>query len=80
MDKIVYLAGIVSLLIMLPQLKLVYMEKNASGLEPITWIVLTIMDIPWIIYGVVHKERPLVFIYTMWLIINGLIFIGAVIY
>ncbi len=80
MDKMVYVAGIISLLIMLPQLKLVYVEKNASGLEPLTWIVLTIMDIPWIIYGLAHKEKPLVFIYSMWFIINGLIFVGALLY
>ena len=80
MDKVVYAAGIVSLAIMFPQLKLVFWGKNAAGLEPITWLILALMDIPWIIYGWMHKEKPLVFIYTMWLIINSLIFVGSVIY
>lgn len=80
LDKFVYTAGIISLLMMIPQLKLIYMAKNASGLEPMTWIVFALMDIPWIVYGLVHREPPLVFIYTMWLVANLLVFIGAVLY
>lgn len=80
LDKVVYAAGIISLTMMLPQLRLIFVEKNAAGLEPITWLTLSIMDIPWIVYGIVHREAPLTFIYTMWLIVNALIFIGAVIY
>ena len=80
LDKTVYAAGFISLAMMFPQLKLIYTEKIATGLEPMTWQTLSLMDIPWIIYGFVHKEKPLVFIYTSWFIINALIFIGAVLY
>lgn len=80
LDKVVYSAGFISLGMMIPQLHLIYVEKSASGLEPMTWLALSLMDIPWIIYGVAHKEKPLIFIYTMWFLVNGLIFIGAVIY
>lgn len=80
LDKVVYVAGIVSLTMMLPQLRLIYVGKEAGGLEPITWFTLAVLDIPWIFYGLVHKEAPLTFIYTGWLVVNALIFIGAVIY
>lgn len=80
LDKIVYVSGIVSLLMMFPQLKLIYGEKISQGIEPITWFTLAVLDIPWIIYGLIHRERPLVFIYTGWLVVNILIFIGAIIY
>ncbi|MBX4181502.1 hypothetical protein KW807_01395 [Candidatus Parcubacteria bacterium] len=80
LDKVVYCAGIISLTMMAPQLWLIYHTHNASGLAPISWFTLALMDIPWIIYGYVHKEKPLVFIYTMWLISNSLVFIGSVLY
>ncbi|MSR87682.1 MAG: hypothetical protein EXS69_00725 [Candidatus Zambryskibacteria bacterium] len=80
LDKVLYLSGIISIGMMIPQLWLIYGEKNAGGIEPITWITLAVLDIPWIIYGFVQKERPLVFIYTLWLIVNTLIFIGSVLY
>ncbi len=80
LDKVVYLAGIVAITMMIPQLRLIYGTQNASGFEPITWIMLAILDIPWIVYGFVHKDRPIVFIYTLWLIVNTLIFVGAVLY
>lgn len=80
LDKVVYAAGIIAIIMMLPQLKLIYVEKNAGGLAPITWIMLAVLNIPWIIYGVVHKERPIILVYILWLIVNTLVFIGSVIY
>ena len=80
LDKIVYAAGIIAIIMMIPQLRLIYVEKNAAGLEPITWITLALLNIPWIIYGVAHKEKPIVLIYSLWIIVNALIFIGAVMY
>ncbi|MFZ2484688.1 MAG: hypothetical protein WAX80_01375 [Minisyncoccia bacterium] len=80
LDKAVYVSGIISLAMMFPQLKLIYMGKEAGGIEPITWITLSILDIPWIVYGIMRREKPLIFIYTGWLIVNGLIFVGSVMY
>jgi len=80
LDKAVYISGMISLLMMLPQLKLIYLEKVSAGIEPITWITLTILDIPWIIYGVIRGESPLVFIYTGWLVVNFSVFLGAILY
>ena len=80
LDKVVYAAGIIAIIMMFPQLQLIYMEKNAAGIAPITWITLAILNIPWIIYGIVHKEKPIVLVYILWFIVNTLVFIGAVIY
>lgn len=80
LDKIVYAAGLVAIAMMLPQLRLIYVEKNAGGFMPITWIMLALLNIPWIIYGFAHKEKPIILVYSLWLIVNGLIFIGAVMY
>ena len=80
LDKAVYLAGLVSLVMMVPQLRLIFVERNASDLEPISWLTFALMDIPWIIYGFMHKEKPLMFIYSVWLVVNSLVFVGAVLY
>ncbi len=80
LDKVVLVAGIVSPAMMLPQLWLIYSEKNAAGIEPVSWISFTLLNIPWIIYGLVHKEAPFVLTYILWFITNALVFIGAVIY
>ena len=80
LDKVVYAAGVIAIIMMFPQLRLIFVEKNAAGLAPITWITLAILNIPWIIYGFVHRERPIILVYILWLIVNSFMFIGAVIY
>lgn len=80
LDKIVYAAGFIAILMMLPQLRLIFVEKDAGGLLPLTWITLALLNIPWIVYGFVHKERPIVIVYTLWIVVNILVFVGAVLY
>ena len=80
LDKLVYAAGIIAPAMMIPQLILLYGEKNADGIAPITWLAIGILNIPWILYGIAHKEKPLVMTYILWIICNGLMFVGAVIY
>ena len=65
---------------MVPQVWHIFSQKNASGFTPIPWLVFTIIDIPWIIYGVVHKEKPIIIAYSLWLVLNGIIFVGAILY
>ena len=80
LDKVVYAAGIIAIIMMFPQLRLIYIEKSADGLAPITWVMLAILNIPWIIYGFAHREKPIVLVYCLWLIVNSLMFIGALLY
>lgn len=80
LDRLVYIAGMTAIIMMIPQLIVIYGEKNASGFTPVTWGTLALLNIPWIIYGLVHKEGPIAMTYFLWFIVNGLIFIGAILY
>ena len=46
----------------------------------ITWTANFLFSIVWVIYGVVHKEKSIVLTYALWILINGLIALGAFIY
>ncbi|OHA92032.1 MAG: hypothetical protein A3J09_00850 [Candidatus Zambryskibacteria bacterium RIFCSPLOWO2_02_FULL_51_21] len=80
LDKVVYAAGLIAIFSMFPQIRVIFVEKDATGLAPITWITLAVLNIPWIIYGFVHKEKPIILVYILWLIVNTIVFVGAVIY
>jgi uncharacterized protein with PQ loop repeat len=80
LDRIIYAAGIVGPAMSIPQIVLIYSTKNATGLAPESWLVWCVLNIPWILYGIVHKETPIVMTYTLWFFCNGLIFVGAVLY
>jgi|SRR3989344_7237364 len=80
LDKIVLAAGIIGPAMSIPQIVLIYSTKNASGIEPISWVSWAILNIPWILYGLAHKEPPIVMTYSLWLVCNMLIFIGGILY
>lgn len=80
LDVIIKIVAIVSPAMMIPQILLIYTEKNAEGIAPISWLTFALFNIPWIIYGIVHKEKPLAFMYALWFISNILVFIGAILY
>lgn len=80
LDRIVFAAGIVGPLASIPQVLKVYLLQDATGLSVVSWGTLAVLDIPWIIYGLVHKERPIIVAYSMWFVINTLVCVGAILY
>lgn len=80
LDKVVLALGVLGPVMALPQLELIYIEHQAAGVSVLSWTTWAFMNIPWVMYGVVHKERPIVVTYTLWFFINGLVAIGALLY
>jgi uncharacterized protein with PQ loop repeat len=80
LDKIIYLIALIGPISMIPQILKIYVEKNASSLSEITWTLLLFPAIIWTIYGIVHKEKPIICAGTSSLIIHILILIGVILY
>jgi uncharacterized protein with PQ loop repeat len=79
-DKLVYFAGIVGVLMTLPQIWLIYFGKTAVGLSLISWISYWIIGMIWLFYGIIHKERPIIVLNIMWFFLYLAIIIGIFIY
>ncbi len=79
-DRLAYAAGIISPIITLPQLYDVLVKKTAQGVSLTTWFFYVLISIVMFTYGLVHKEKPLMFMYGAHIIINGLITIGIIFY
>lgn len=80
LDRLVFAVGFISPMFTLPQLYVIYAGHTAAGVSPLTWGAYALFDIPWIVYGFVHKERPIVFAYTLWLTVNTLVCVGALVF
>ena len=80
LDKLIYVAGIAGPIMSIPQLLKVWVEQNVAGISVISWASFAVINVFWIVYGVVHKSKPIVLNYTAWFIINVLIATGAVLY
>ncbi|MEK7509932.1 MAG: PQ-loop domain-containing transporter [Patescibacteria group bacterium] len=80
LDKLVLAVGIIGPLTAVPQILKIYILQDATGVSVISWGVWILLDFPWIAYGVVHRERPIIVTYSLWFFMNVAVFVGAVTY
>lgn len=80
LDTVVFAAGVVGPIFSIPQIILIYSNKDATGVSPVTWFAWAALDIVWILYGLVHKEPPIVVTYTFWFVVNLIVAFGAILY
>jgi len=80
MDKAIYVVGVLGPIMTIPQLAKIWVEKNASGVSIISWTAYLIASGFWVIYGIMHKEKPIIVTYSLWILLDILIIIGTVIY
>ena len=79
-DKFMYAIVIIGPLTNLPQLLTVWMDQNAAGVSPLSWALFSIISFIWIIYGILHKEKHIIFMSAALAVIQAFIAIGAVLY
>jgi len=75
-----YCVAIFSPLFVLPQLVKIWQQKNAQELSLLTWGGYTFGALLWFIYGIVHKEKPIVITNLMLFVIYSAILVSMLIY
>ena len=72
--------AVIAPLTTLPQMYTIWIERSAAGISVLTWFLYTLFSIPLLVYGIVHKAKPLIVMYTLWIIVNLSVAIGALLY
>lgn len=80
MDKAIYVVGIAGPIMTLPQVMKIWVEKNATGVSLISWASYLIFAVFWLVYGIMHKEKPIILTFSGWLILELLIVAGILVY
>ena len=80
LDRLVLVIAVVGPIMSFPQLFKIFYFQSAEGISLISFALYSILNIPWIIYGFVHKDKPIVVSSLLWLASNVTIAIGAIIY
>jgi len=80
LDRIVLLLACVAPIFEIPQLLEIYLNKSAVNVSIITWGFFSLMAIPWFLYGIVHKEKPIIVLYLLWFLIDTTTLIGILMY
>ena len=80
LDKIMVFIAIAGPLATLPQVYQVFMTQDAKGLSAATWIIWAFLSVLWMLYGLVHKEMPIVISNLLSIILQATIIIGIFLY
>jgi MtN3 and saliva related transmembrane protein len=57
----------------LPQVFDVFFTRNVAGLSFTTWSLWTLLSCVWLVYGILHKEAPIIVSNVLYIILQGLV-------
>lgn len=80
LDKSLVFIATIGPLTTIPQIWKIFATQSAAGISIFSWASWAILDLPWIFYGILHKDKPIIIAYTLWLITNLAVVIGALLY
>jgi len=80
MDKMIYVIVFVGPLFTLPQIYKIFIEQSAAGVSVWTWGTYSLGSLFWLMYGVIHKEKPIIMTNILWGFMNLSVMIGALMY
>jgi uncharacterized protein with PQ loop repeat len=79
-DIFVYIGGVFGPLLTIPQVLEIWSKQNASGVSTISWGAYLVGALFWLFYGIAHKEKPIIFTYGIWVILDIFIVVDTFIY
>src|SRR5687767_7229636 len=79
LDWLMYFIGIVTPLVLVPQLLEVWFYKNTAGVSVSTWFLFALINILWVFYGVVHGAKAVIVSNLIMSILNFLVAAGALV-
>ncbi len=79
-DYAIYFFVFAGPLMTLPQVIKIWVEQDATGVSLLSWSSYLVAATFWLIYGIAHKEKPLIFSYIIWIVMEIAIVAGVVMY
>jgi uncharacterized protein with PQ loop repeat len=80
LDNLLLVIAVIGPMSNIPQILQIFISKTSAGVSTLTFCLLAVFNIPWIIYGIVHKEKPIITAYILWFTTNVIIITGTLIY
>lgn len=77
-DHLIYGIGVLAPIMASFQAVKIWSEQTADGVSLVTFAFNMIANVFWFVYGMVHKEKPIILMYTLFFIVNCVIVAGIV--
>ena len=79
-DDLMLVFAIMVPLMAIPQAITIWSNKSALDVSLITWVAFLVSSIAWLIYSLVHKNKPLIANSSLWVIINSSVILGIILF
>jgi uncharacterized protein with PQ loop repeat len=76
-DAMAYIVGVGGNIAVIPQIIKAW-ESEAPGLAVSTWLLFSLVGIIWLVYAILHKQKPLIVAQTVSIAVNMLVVGGWV--
>ena len=80
LEKIVTLTAVAMPFTIIPQMTEIWMNKDATGVSFITWILFLVLTIPLVIYSIIKRERKLALMWILCSVFYVVIISGIIVY
>ena len=69
-DTLLILVAVANPLITLSQIYQIYSSGTSGGTSLAYWVLSTLFAIPWLVYGVIHRDKAHMIAFSLWLILS----------
>lgn len=80
LDKVTMVIGIAGPFVVVPQIYSLFSTRSAAGVSLFTWILMVVVNFPWVLYGIAHKEKSILISFVLWEIMNMSVVVGILLY
>lgn len=79
-DKLIILVGILNAVATIPQVLQIWIGQDASGVSVVSWSYYAFGSVMFLLYGIIHKEIPIIVNYSAAMVLYILIVLGTLMY
>ena len=79
LEKFLRILSVVTMLMTLPQVLAVWVERNAGGVSLLSWGAYLFSACLWFVYGIQKRDKTIYLACIGWIVLDAAIVVGAVV-
>lgn len=80
LDRLIYVIGILTIVMTVPQILRIWVGKTAVGVSLASWLFYLTASVFWMVYGIAHKSKPIIWSYIGTILVDALVVAGIFMY
>lgn len=80
LDHVTFAAGVIGPFTVVPQTYDLFWRHQAAGVSVTAWVLMFIVTLPWIFYGMAHRDKSIIWSFVLWEVANAAVVVGALMY